>query len=89
MRFWSCEGELVRITKQVHDGPVFSVKWNKQGRTLLSGGVDTTVCVWDGDSGELVKKLKHHTAPVLEMDWRDDQVFATCSVDKSIHVASM
>ena len=46
-------GELT-ATLNKHQGPIFSLKWNKKGDYLLSGSVDKTaivsyvLCIWCG-----------------------------------------
>ena len=35
-----------------HVGPIFSLKWNKKGELLLTGGVDKQAIVWDIRTGE-------------------------------------
>jgi transducin (beta)-like 1 len=87
-RIWNQQGELVSTLK-LHTGPIFSLKWNKSGSALLSGSVDKTAIIWDPLTGNLKQQFKFHTDPTLDVDWRDDDTFATCSTDKSIHVCQL
>jgi len=86
-RVWSRSGALVH-TLRAHHGPIFSLKWNKRGNYLLSGSYDQTTIVWDvsGDSGVVEQQFNDHQAPALDVDWKDDVTFASCSTDKTVHI---
>lgn len=87
-RIWSKDGEL-KTTLTRHKGPIFSLKWNKKGDYLLSGSVDKTAIVWDIKSGEWKQQFEFHSAPTLDVDWRNNICFATCSTDTLIHVCKV
>lgn len=87
-RLWTQNGEL-KHTLKLHKGPLFSLKWNKSGSRILSGSVDASTAVWDGNSGVLVKQFRFHSQPTLDVDWRDDATFASCSTDKMIYLCSV
>ncbi|XP_051124056.1 WD40 repeat-containing protein HOS15-like isoform X2 [Andrographis paniculata] len=84
-RLWSKEGELIGSLNK-HKGPIFSLKWNKKGDLLLSGSVDKTAIVWDVKTGDWKQQLECHSAPILDVDWRNNGSFATCSADSMIYV---
>lgn len=87
-RIWDCNGALKMVLLR-HSGPVFSLKWNKRGTYLLSGSFDRRAIVWDPETGAVVKIYTMHTAPVLDVDWKDLDTFATCSSDGTIHISSV
>ncbi|KAF5201398.1 F-box-like/WD repeat-containing protein TBL1XR1 [Thalictrum thalictroides] len=87
-RIWGRDGEL-RSTLNKHKGPVFSLKWNKKGDYLLSGSVDKTAIVWDVKTGEWKQQYDFHAAPTLDVDWRNNNSFATCSTDTMIYVCKI
>eukprot|EP01105_Mastigella_eilhardi_P005220 TRINITY_DN16980_c0_g1_i1.p1 TRINITY_DN16980_c0_g1~~TRINITY_DN16980_c0_g1_i1.p1 ORF type:complete len:556 (-),score=157.25 TRINITY_DN16980_c0_g1_i1:47-1714(-) len=87
-RIWNEKGELVRVLNR-HQGPIFCLKWNPVGHTLLSGSVDKSAIVWDSDTGEVLQQFEYHTAPTLDVDWRDATTFASCSTDKNIYVCEL
>ncbi|KAJ8453291.1 hypothetical protein Cgig2_008175 [Carnegiea gigantea] len=103
-RIWSKDGDL-KCTLNRHKGPVFSLKWNKKGDYLLSGSVDKTAIVWDVKTGECKQQFEFHTgdavfcyslltegssaAPTLDVDWRNNVSFATCSTDNMIYVCKL
>lgn len=79
----------LKQTLDRHKGPIFALKWNKKGDSLLSGSVDKTAIVWDAKSGEPRQTFDFHTAPTLDVDWRNNTSFATCSSDKLVHVCKL
>ena len=89
-RVWGRTGAIVH-TLRGHIGPIFSLKWNKSGNYLLSGSYDKTTIVWDvsGDTGEIKQQFNHHTAPALDVDWKDDMTFASCSTDKTVLICQV
>jgi transducin (beta)-like 1 len=86
-RIWARNGALIH-TLRGHKGPIFSLKWNKQGNYLLSGSYDKTTIVWDvsGSTGFVEQQFTDHEAPALDVDWRDNDTFASCSTDKTVHI---
>ena len=87
-RIWDDQGRLVHALRG-HVGPVFTIKWNKSGSLLLSGSHDKRTIVWAASTGTIVRTFELHTSPVLDVDWRDDSIFASCSSDMTIYVCSM
>lgn len=87
-RIWSKDGEL-KNTLAKHKGPIFSLKWNKKGDFLLSGSVDKTAIVWDTRTWECRQQFEFHSAPALDVDWRNNASFATCSTDNMIYVCKI
>jgi len=87
-RIWNDKGELRNVLFR-HRGPIFSLKWNKKGDCLLSGSVDKTAIVWDAATGEVKQQFEFHKAPTLDVDWRNNTTFATCSTDCMIYVCEL
>eukprot|EP00899_Mesostigma_viride_P001787 jgi/Mesvir1/11609/Mv00018-RA.1 len=87
-RIWTSEGEL-RATLSKHKGPIFSLRWNRSGEYLLSGSVDKTSIIWDARTGEVKQQFEFHNAPMLDVDWRNNVTFATCSTDRFIYVCKL
>lgn len=89
-RVWSRGGTLLH-TLRGHKGPIFSLKWNKRGNYLLSGSYDKTTIVWDvsGSSGFVEQQFNDHQAPALDVDWKDDTTFASCSTDKTVNICKV
>jgi WD40 repeat protein len=89
-RVWRKDGSIVH-TLCGHMGPIFSLKWNKRGNYLLSGSYDKTTIVWNvsGNKGVVKQQFHYHTAPALDVDWKDDETFASCSTDKSVLICKV
>eukprot|EP01032_Pedospumella_encystans_P016381 gene16381-18691_t len=87
-RIWDNSGNLVTYLRE-HTGPVFSLKWSKSGKYILSGSYDRRAIVWNASSGVIVKVFSLHAGPVLDVDWRDSDSFATCSSDRSIYICQV
>ncbi|KAK1410295.1 hypothetical protein QVD17_36830 [Tagetes erecta] len=84
-RIWNTNGELKGIFKK-HTAPVHSVNWNKTGDCLLTGSFDGTAIVWDANACECKQQFNFHSGAILDVDWRTNRTFASCSVDTMIHV---
>jgi transducin (beta)-like 1 len=86
---WDRKGALL-YTLEGHKGPIFSLKWNKRGNFLLSGSYDQTIIVWNVSGGNgvgaIAHQFRHHQGPVLDVDWKDNTTFASCSTDKTVHI---
>jgi len=82
-RIYDCKGKL-RLKLDKHSAPIFSLKWSSNGEHLLSGSVDKTAIVWDISTGLVKQQNEFHSASVLDVDWKDNQCFATCSGDTTV-----
>jgi transducin (beta)-like 1 len=87
-RIWSPDGTLLRSLVQ-HQGPIFAVKWNRQGNYIVTVGIDKTAIVWEAQLGEVKQQFAFHQAPILDVDWQNNTCFASCSADKDIHVCRL
>lgn len=87
-RIWSTTGKLEKTLGQ-HKGPIFALKWNKTGNYILSAGVDRTTIIWEASTGTCKQQFGFHTAPALDVDWKSEDSFASCSTDKQIHVCQL
>jgi transducin (beta)-like 1 len=88
VRLWNSDGSL-RTVLDKHEGPVFALKWSRDGNMLLTGGNDRKAIVWDPASGNIVKSYFLHSAPILDVDWGEGDMFATSSSDRVIHVCKV
>lgn len=87
-RIWDLKGKLVK-TLSCHKGTIFSIRWSPNCTYLLSGSVDKTAVVWDASSGTVLQVFDNHKEPVLDIAWRNNETFATCSTDKMIYLCEV
>merc|ERR1711936_1468249 len=87
-RIWDTNGQQEKTLGQ-HKGPIFALKWNKTGNYILSAGVDRTTIIWDAATGNCKQQFAFHSAPALDVDWKSEESFASCSTDKCIHVCKL
>jgi WD40 repeat protein len=55
-----------------HCDRVWGVAWSPDGSMLASGSYDSTVIVWDADTGEQIRALVGHTTHVHGVAWSPD-----------------
>ncbi|TIA91616.1 hypothetical protein E3P99_01022 [Wallemia hederae] len=68
-----------------HRSAVVSISFHPKFALLASGSEDSSVKIWDWDTGECERTLKGHTKPVLDLDYDSNGIIlASCSSDTSI-----
>ena len=48
-----------------HTDPVYAIAWSPDGKTLITGGFDNTVRLWDAATRKEIKKFEGHANLVL------------------------
>ena len=72
-----------------HEGWIRSVATSSDGHTIVSGGDDKTVKIWNLHSGELLNTLAEHTGPVTTVAISPDgRTIVSGSSDKTIRIWS-
>lgn len=87
-RIFAADGTLQHVLMG-HTSQIMSVQWSPGGQYALTGSVDKTAIVWDASSGGAVGVFAFHSAPILDVDWASDSIFATSSSDKLVHVCAL
>ena len=57
-------GKVVWGTSERHKKKVLSIRFSPDGKWLLSGSRDTTICIMDAVTGDLFRIFRGHTGPV-------------------------
>lgn len=75
------------LFKLDHGGPVLSVVVSRDGGTIVSGGADQSVRVWDAATGQQRSQMTGHTAAVLALAFSPDEAFVvSASGDRSLRL---
>ncbi|MFM8893405.1 MAG: WD40 repeat domain-containing protein [Planctomycetia bacterium] len=75
------------LFKLDHGGPVLSVVVSRDGGTIVSGGADQSVRVWDAATGQQRSQMAGHTGPVLALAFSPDEAFVvSASGDRSLRL---
>ncbi|KAH8990194.1 WD40 repeat-like protein [Lactarius hatsudake] len=87
LRIYTASAELY-FESRLHKGPIFATRFSKDGKWLATASLDNTVCLWDVENKQRRMQYKHRGI-CLDLDWLDEELFASCSADKVIHVLSV
>lgn len=73
-----------------HTKDVMSIRVDKLGKIMVSGGKDNTVKIWNYQTGKLIRTLSWHKDDVLALDISPDNKFiASAGADKKIYITEI
>ena len=70
-------------------GSIRAIKFSPSGSYILTAKTDYTVSLWAvglANDQRMIRTFQPHTDEVNDVEWLDDQVFASCGNDKKIFV---
>ena len=86
LEYWKAGAREIK-TFRGHSHGVWTVAYAPDGQTLVSGGVDRLVRVWDIETGRLLRSMRGHTHDIRAAVFTPDgQTLATGSEDRTIRL---
>jgi WD40 repeat protein len=83
---WNAE-TMVEERQLCNDNSMCSFSWNRDGSKIISGSNDTTIQIWDAESGSLLNTLEGHESSVTLTFWNhDDSKIFSGSRDGTIRI---
>ena len=74
-----------RLTLRGHEGQVYAVMFTPDGRSLVSGGDDGTIRIWNPASGQLLRTIYAHDSCTNDLAFSPDgRLLASASCDQTI-----
>jgi WD40 repeat protein len=88
IRIYDLDTFSLKYEVEAHKISVFTIKFTKDGRFLISGSRDAHLKIWDVNKGyELHESIVAHMYAINDLVFSPDyKYFATCSMDKSIKI---
>ena len=75
------------LFKLDHGGPVLAVAVSRDGETIVSGGADQSVRVWDATTGQQRAQMTGHTGPVHALAFTPEEALVvSASADRTIRL---
>lgn len=65
---------LLRQLNGRHGGTIMQISFRADGRQLVTASDDSTLTVWDADTGVPLRTLTGHTSAVMTCDWSSGKV---------------
>jgi transducin (beta)-like 1 len=87
-RLWTARGELKCVLLR-HSEAVFTVRFSPDGLHLLTGSADKQIIAWSTSTGVPVQVFSEHQGRVLDVDWLDNDIFASASGDGTVYVFTL
>ncbi|KAJ3869329.1 WD40-repeat-containing domain protein [Lentinula novae-zelandiae] len=73
------------LESDIHKGPIFTTRFSTSGRWLLTASLDGSSCLWDVAGKKLHRQYHGHK----DVDWLNNDLFASCGADRQVHIFSV
>src|SRR5947208_1573285 len=84
---WAQQSAQVVGTLEGHSDPVYAIAWSPDGKTLVTGGFDNSVRLWDAATRKEIKRFDGHSGLVLAVaPAPDGKRLLSGSLDKTAKV---
>ena len=85
--FYDMPSKAIKVSDVGHSKPILSLALSDDSTLLVSGGLDSTVVIWNVQSGLLLKKLDFHHGVVTTVNLNNDRhLLASGSSDRTVVV---
>lgn len=66
-------GNLVREFKGKHYGSIYDIKWSQNGKNLVSAAEDTSIFLWNVESGDIICEFSGHASGIFSIALSPDE----------------
>ena len=85
VKVYTCDGEVKSILN-AHKHNVFAIAFNPAGTMIVTCSADKTAMLWSVPNGQFFCAFNHHNDTIMDVQWQDNQTFATASADSNIGI---
>jgi WD40 repeat protein len=82
----AAEAVVKPLISLVHPAPVTSLDFSNNSSRLVTGCQDGRSRVWNSADGMPLQWFSFHQGPCLDVDYKDDQTFASGGMDKQVRL---
>lgn len=88
LKIWNTTGEMLHLLN-AHVGRIFGLELSNEGQTLVSGGEDRRILLWDAETGDLQREIAGHADHVSALAFTEDgRSLVSSALDGNVRVWS-
>lgn len=87
-RFFSVTAPKIEphFTLKAHAGRIATLAFSPDGKTVASGGADSTVCLWNVDTGNAIHTLTQYQHPLYSLAFSPDNKMLASGSQRELYV---